>query len=197
MQSSRWWHAAKSWPVVVVAALSLVAFSELVWRRWRASTVPLTAETAADRSLPAVKPPPPAGDYLGSEACAKCHADIYETYTKHPMHLSAGWVLGEHDVEAYDEAAEFQPHRNRRYRVERTDDGVLHHELIFDTQGDLIDDVAPPCACSSARARVAGRTASSAAIACTSRRSPGFPPMEGVGTCRRAFSRDAARVSNA
>ena len=132
------------WWLVLGATVLVGAFSLLVGSRWRAATKSLTADIALQAPLPAVKPPPPADDYVGSAACAKCHAEIYETYTKHPMHLSAGWVLGEHDVEAYDEPAEFQPHRNRRYRVERTDDGVLHHEFIFDTQGDLIDDVAHP-----------------------------------------------------
>ncbi|HEV3024427.1 MAG TPA: cytochrome c3 family protein, partial [Pirellulales bacterium] len=89
---------------------------------------------------PAVKPPPPNDDYVGSDACANCHREIYDSYVKHPMYYSAGLVPGEHEVEAFDERAEFQPPGNRRYGVELTADQVIHHETMLDSQGQAIYD---------------------------------------------------------
>ena len=129
------------------------AFLGLVWWQSRAAIERPAADIdALPPALPsdqpaearAVKPSPPAEGYVGSDACAKGHTAIAETYAKHPMSRSAGRVPGEHEVEAFGERAEFRPHGNRRYRVERTENQVIHHEIMLDAQGEVIYDDAEP-----------------------------------------------------
>jgi predicted CXXCH cytochrome family protein len=98
-----------------------------------------------DPNFRAVKPPPPPDDYVGSEVCARCHESIAETYRRHPMFRSAGAVRGDNDIENYDHDTDFQPPGSRRrYRVEQTDTGVVHHEYMADEQGEAIYDMAVP-----------------------------------------------------
>jgi tetratricopeptide (TPR) repeat protein len=88
----------------------------------------------------AVKPPPRPSGYVGSEACTKCHAAIAETYQGHSMYRSAGATPGSDDVENFSEATEFKFDDGRIYRVEKRDDGIYHHEVLLDNDGELIYD---------------------------------------------------------
>ena len=60
------------------------------------------------------------------------------------MSHSAGYVPGEHEVEAFDHRVKFDSSNNRKYWVERTDDAVIHHELITAADGEVIHDNALP-----------------------------------------------------
>jgi Flp pilus assembly protein TadD len=98
------------------------------------SSVVATAERLA---LPA----PPANDYVGGKACAPCHEEIAAQYAQHPMSQSLQLVLND-PVEDYGPAAEFAKGPARRYRVERTAEGVRHHEIGLDNEGKEIFDQA-------------------------------------------------------
>ena len=91
---------------------------------------------------PLVKPSPPPTDYVGSAACAACHAEIAEKYARHPMGNSLNTVADAKTAEDYGHA-EFAPPGPRRYSVERRDDGVYHHETMVDAQGEIYDQALP------------------------------------------------------
>ncbi|HVC94926.1 MAG TPA: tetratricopeptide repeat protein [Pirellulales bacterium] len=152
MRKTGWPYPTRGWILAVGAGLWLLAFG-LVWRQWsrmdgpRSSpTETITVELAEADELPvatAVRPPPtPTDGFVGSEACAKCHSIIAETYRSHPMSRSVGRVPGDHEVEDFAGITAFQPPGNRRYRVERTESEVVHHETMLDAHGEIIEDLA-------------------------------------------------------
>ncbi len=93
---------------------------------------------------PRTRPPTPVNpaltDYVGSAACRDCHAEIWERYQSHPMAHSFAKVLEATPVEDYVNKTTLAPPGNRRYRVERTPEGVWHHESMLDAQGQVIYD---------------------------------------------------------
>ncbi|HVA50827.1 MAG TPA: cytochrome c3 family protein [Pirellulales bacterium] len=89
----------------------------------------------------AVKPAPAPQGYVGSQACAKCHASIAESYAAHPMYRSAGATPGSDDLEDFVNT-EFKSPDGRIYRVAKEDDGIYHHELLLDNDGELLYDEA-------------------------------------------------------
>lgn len=86
------------------------------------------------------RPEPRPGGYVGSAACAECHAGISERYATHPMSRSLASVARAEPVEDFDHPAFESGGRN--YRVERTADAVLHHEAMTGTDGQPLYDQA-------------------------------------------------------
>lgn len=89
---------------------------------------------------------PSMADYVGSDACRDCHAEIWEKYRSHPMARSFARVEHAFPVEDYTKQLEFSPPGNRKYRVEVKQDEILHHEIMLDSQGEAIYDQAFPVA---------------------------------------------------
>ena len=87
---------------------------------------------------------PSMADYVGSISCRDCHSEIWEKYQSHPMANSFALVKHATPIEDYTKRLEFHPPGNRSYRVERTDRGVFHHEIMKDASGDVIYDQAVP-----------------------------------------------------
>jgi predicted CXXCH cytochrome family protein len=83
--------------------------------------------------------PRPSG-YVGSEACTRCHSSIAESYAKHPMYRSGGRTPGTDDVENFESGTEFTIDDGRLYRVVKEDDGIYHHEVFRDKQGEVVYD---------------------------------------------------------
>lgn len=83
---------------------------------------------------------PSIADYVGSAACRDCHPEIWEKYQAHPMAHSFAKVTAATPIEDYAKQTEFAPPGNRRYRVERTAEGVRHHEVMVDRLGEVIYD---------------------------------------------------------
>lgn len=79
--------------------------------------------------------------YVGSETCAGCHEVIAEQYRAHPMGRATNTVTGASIVEDYEQT-EFSPPGPRHYQVEKTSTGVIHHEVMLDTVGNVIYDQA-------------------------------------------------------
>ena len=90
-------------------------------------------------------PSPVSHAYTGSSVCAECHAEIVEKYNRHPMGRSLAAVVDAESIEDYANA-EFQPPGPRRYRAERTADGVRNHEFLVDSEGETVYDQALPVA---------------------------------------------------
>ncbi len=134
---------------IVSIAACLAALTALLagvaWFQRRSPDIhPAVATLPPARKLtgPAVKPAPAAQGFVGSEACAKCHSAIAETYAQHPMYRSCGVTPGPDDIELFDQRTEFQTSDGRYYRVERRDDGIYHHEMMRDHEGQDIYDQA-------------------------------------------------------
>lgn len=108
-----------------------------VWSRQGESSPP---EVPPAQTVRIEKPSPRPGGYVGSAACAECHADISRRYAGHPMGRSLAGVLDAEPVEDYDEASFARGHRT--FRVERTAEGVLHHESMTGIDGEPIYDQA-------------------------------------------------------
>ncbi len=92
---------------------------------------------------PLEKPSPRPSGYVGSQACAGCHAAIAESFAQHPMGQAMDTLPGERPVEDRTELLSFVD-REREYVVEDRDGVVLHHERVFAPDGTLIYDQAMP-----------------------------------------------------
>ncbi len=100
---------------------------------------------SATRSLPE---PRPTG-YVGSSACVECHAEISNHYAGHPMGQSMAGTM-DPAIEDYSTATTFEVPRAPRsnlttsYRIERTGQEVRHHEVLTNSEGDVIYDLPVP-----------------------------------------------------
>lgn len=142
------------WPVLLGLSIALVAVLAGPWSWFRPTVEPASTQKveAVSTEVPAppqgklvgkvMKPSPRPGGYVGSEACAECHAAIAASYAKHPMYRSAGTTPGTHDVEDFERDTEFSFDDGRIYRVVKQQDGIYHHEILRDRQGQTIYDEA-------------------------------------------------------
>lgn len=81
------------------------------------------------------KPQRPEGGFVGSQQCAECHSDIAHSFHRTPMGRSLGDDSSSH--EDYDHPSfERSPWT---YKVERTDQGIWHHEMMSDAEGQIYD----------------------------------------------------------
>lgn len=80
-------------------------------------------------------------DFVGSEVCGNCHGKIVEAYRHHPMGRSLAAAREATEIENFD-VTEFTPPGTRCYRIERTPDAVLHHEVLRDPDGTELYDQA-------------------------------------------------------
>lgn len=92
---------------------------------------------AGGRPVPSPRP----ADYVGSQACAACHAEIAELYKTHPMSRSLSPVGEAEKIETCP-ADGLDIAGPRRYRVSLRDGQVWHHEYLRDVDGELIYDQA-------------------------------------------------------
>lgn len=83
------------------------------------------------------KPTPRDGSYVGSSACAECHAEIDAEYRGHPMAHSASQLNG-NDVAEDFSLPTFPAPQGFHYRVEKTNSGMSHHEERRDSSGNVL-----------------------------------------------------------
>ena len=94
---------------------------------------------------PPLKPPRPPMDYVGSEACGKCHAELLASYRGHPMGRSLSRLPEAKPLETLEgDATRFHPPGARSYWVEKKGDSLLHHEILVDLAGETVYDQAEP-----------------------------------------------------
>lgn len=106
------------------------------------ATAKKTTETVAVTPAPPSEipvPQPSNAGFVGSQACAECHADLHRSYQTHPMAHSMGTVAREDVVEDFSNA-QFSPQAHLSYRVERAGDEFWHHERQEDANGQEIYD---------------------------------------------------------
>ncbi len=117
----------------------------------RVGSAPLPLERA-------VRPALPSEGFVGSDACRRCHAQIWERYQSHPMSrsIAAGTTAAEiaaETVESFSHQtdstarAEFTAPSavgEKRYFVERTAEGLIHGEALTDPElGELYNQRVP------------------------------------------------------
>ncbi|MGE0605904.1 MAG: hypothetical protein AB7O62_02175 [Pirellulales bacterium] len=114
------------------------------------ATLPSAAQPDPDyladllKSPPQVEPLPPQTGFVGSAACAECHAEICQSYAATPMGRAMSLASSAAGGERYDGRAEFTTAGGRKYLVERKNEGVWHHEMQIDEQGEVLFDQAMP-----------------------------------------------------
>lgn len=98
-------------------------------------------DSAGEPIGPLQAPAPRPGGYVGSQACASCHAAISESFAAHPMGRSMDGVPPERQIEA-SLTGGFRD-RERDYRVEVADGEIVHHERVADDGGEIYDQGLP------------------------------------------------------
>ena len=105
-------------------------------------------DTGRDRSqplqtVPVSRPAAAAGGYVGSQSCAECHPEVAAAYRSHPMAHSLTEVL-EEPVEDYQTGVTFESYPGCVYRVNPTESGVTHSEILSSREGEVIYDQTLP-----------------------------------------------------
>jgi hypothetical protein len=80
------------------------------------------------------------GSYVGSQACAECHAKIFESYQASGMGRSLRSISAALPVEHSKPVEEFSPDNRHVYSIIHTQDGTFHHERQNDRDGKEIYD---------------------------------------------------------
>jgi hypothetical protein len=109
------------------------------------------AVAAVDASFvpPAIRPAPP-NDFVGSKACAACHSDIVREFRSNPMGHSLARVAQATPLETYGEQSRFTVPITSgstfrlSYSVEKTEEGVVHHESAVGIDGKILYDWSVP-----------------------------------------------------
>ena len=115
---------------LAVGLLAVIAGVVLWWFRfpwgwqWQADDPRLTVATPFRNVRPEVH-------YVGDAACADCHPAITASYRQHPMGRSLAPIGAAASIERYDAAAR-NPFETQgfQYRVERSDERIIHKESI-------------------------------------------------------------------
>lgn len=87
--------------------------------------------------------PPSADQFVGSAACATCHAKETNDFHGHPMSISLVPATQESPLEDYSQSS-FSSLPGVTYYAEKTPAGIFHHEKRVDGDGELIYDQAIP-----------------------------------------------------
>lgn len=97
-----------------------------------------TASPVDPLPRPAARP----DDYVGSRACADCHAEIFQRYQGHPMANSMATIGQEPPIETLTEEILLEPagpqHAGHEYVVQWDGEQMRHGERMRDAEGSLI-----------------------------------------------------------
>ena len=122
----------RAWTIIVAGGvLSVVAVA--TWQVLRVSDVASTPAEPEKKSV-AARRPSDAKEFVGSAVCSECHASIAKAYDSNPMAHSTEDALTATLREDYEKKTSFESSHGLQFRVERTADGVTHHE--FSKAGD-------------------------------------------------------------
>jgi predicted CXXCH cytochrome family protein len=122
---------------VVVSAMLVWWGRERILERWR-------EEQQAYELEQIERPAPRERDYVGSNACRGCHADIARHYAEHPKSFSLTEVVADDYAAGEEVLGRVVPLPERQYEIRAADGMVTHHELGFDADGGLIYDQGVP-----------------------------------------------------
>jgi len=129
------------WYAVGVALLGVVAGIAAYMRKPSPEPAPRSIEeTVAQQDVPqaAAEERWRADEYVGSQKCGECHAEIARSFAAHPMANTLARVADASRIEVVEgDTAEFET-QGRRYRVERDGDRMIHTEFMTDAAGQPI-----------------------------------------------------------
>ncbi len=130
-------------PTFVLVASSLVLAFAFGWTFWRARRVadrrvPFDEKHTAARPRSPWKNTQPNVKYVGDSACARCHAEIADTFRRHPMGRSLAPIAARDDRP--DSTATFDANASR-YTVEGRAGRVIHREARLDKEGRVLAQV--------------------------------------------------------
>lgn len=132
------WITGRRLYLIAAALVASIAWG--VWRFTREGkespppVVPVTQALAASADA----------GYVGSTACARCHAEIAATYARHPMARSTR-PPPEDQWEEFDPCTPTEvPGRQRVLAVDCDGARLVHHERMYDADGERIYDLAFP-----------------------------------------------------
>ncbi len=101
------------------------------------STPTEQSTTESIRYEPIQPPPAPPEGFVGSMACAECHAGIAKSYQSHSMAHSLSEVL-EEPVEDYKGNHTFETYPGCKYIIAASNEGVTHSERLLDEADHVI-----------------------------------------------------------
>ena len=131
-------------PLYLFAGLGLFFLIAIVAASfWFGGAVPsprATTESNSRQQAKISRPTPPDSGYVGSEQCTPCHAQIAESYRRHPMSRSMATLASATPIEDYARTTSFTAGACQ-YRVEKSDQGLVHHETLSDTDGTVLYDI--------------------------------------------------------
>ena len=118
--------------------MSLVVVGYVAIAIWRAFVI-VPIESGAEPESTSVselksgrleRPKAPRNDFVGSATCAECHPKIAESYRSHSMANSLWEAASAPEIEDYADRNTFSPDGRHSYSVEKTSEGVFHHERL-------------------------------------------------------------------
>ncbi len=124
---------------LLVASLVFAGTVATVYWQFRAADQKGRSEKSI-KSRPVLhRPPPRDSTYVGSQACAQCHKEIYDRFIESPMGLSMATVDQAHPIEDYEKST-VEPSKQRHYVVTRDEHTLSHCELMLDTEGEVYNE---------------------------------------------------------
>ena len=134
-------------PIVVLTVSSLVLGLAVVWAVWQARRVGEGRVANSQRraiALPSTrwKNAQPGVKYVGDLACARCHAEIADTFRRHPMGRSLAPISPLKAVggDRSNDTTTFEA-GSSRYSIERRDGREVHREVRLDVDGRILAQV--------------------------------------------------------
>ncbi|MCB9949634.1 MAG: hypothetical protein H6824_01485 [Planctomycetaceae bacterium] len=133
--------------LVLAACVVLAAVGVALWFNLPVAEV-VAIDPPDQRDQPSVdsfEPPSELG-FVGSSACAECHAEIVGVYAQHPMAKSVRSVAS--DSEEWPEGfrSALVPGEHKVLTVQATPGAMTHEERIYDEEGELIAKCTYPMA---------------------------------------------------
>jgi hypothetical protein len=140
--------SARRGPIAILAGSLLLVGLGLIWTTWNAAQSGGRGAVTDDQSVVASPRSPwkntgPGVAYVGDAVCARCHAEIAETFRRHPMGRSLAPISEVTDAsngEGPEGSAEFDSGATH-FAVERRGKQVVHRETRTDKNGQVLAQV--------------------------------------------------------
>ncbi len=117
----------RAWTIILAGGVLLVV-AVVTWQVVRVLEVASIPAEQEKMSI-AVRRPSDSEEFVGSGVCSECHAAIAKAYDSNPMAHSTEVTLTASLREDYEKKTSFETGHGLQFRVERSPNGVTHHEF--------------------------------------------------------------------